>query len=217
MKIKHIFLPVICVALIITAVGVIPNLIKKDSSNNVPAQKVIGSRSMPFCFMEIGVKTLPEFVAIADKIVIGKVEKVAEVREGRMIDEEGVDAPVYVETFYNVIVEETLLGKPSDNVMICLLGTPDSDLGTTKPKIGENLILFLSENEDGTYAVQGFEKGMFKIMDDKTVVSFSDEQVTAQYDGKSLDFMKTETQQAVREAVILIENAKKEALENNNE
>jgi len=207
---KRVFIPSILVVLFVTAITVIPNAM--DSSNNAPTSKVIGSRLVTRAFTEIRIETLSDLVAISDIIVIGKIEKVSGVIEGRM--REGEDAPTYIEASYNVIVEETLYGESSEQLTICLLGAPDSDVGMTKPKVGENLILFLSANENGTYAVQGFEKGMFKIMDDKTVVSFSDEQVTAQFDGKTLDFMRAETQKSVREAVAFKESVAEQVLEN---
>jgi len=155
-------------------------------------EKIVGSRMSGFAYSEIGYITFQDLVLFSDMIVIGNIQDIAEVKEEKIGSGDNVLSVTV--TYYNVLVKETLSGVKSAKLVISLLGSPDSHVGMTKPNIGETLVLFLSEEhpESKTRAVNGFEKGLFRVSENGKVVSFSDEKLTAQYDGISVDMLKSE-------------------------
>jgi hypothetical protein len=158
-----------------------------------PAEKHIGSQGLYMSF--IGYPTFEDFVLATDKIVVGKVESLEEVKEYFLEDFED-DNPYneprnYFGTYYNITVVETLLGDDCDSLLLGTFGTPD-DVGMTKPKVGDNVLLFLHENENGTFSPTFLEMSVFIINNDNTVYSLHDDKLTAQFDGKTLDVLKKE-------------------------
>ncbi|MCL1789268.1 MAG: hypothetical protein FWG33_02830 [Oscillospiraceae bacterium] len=140
---------------------------------------------------------MSDLSVFTSKIVIGKITDVS-VEEGQLHD--GSDALSYTMSVYNVKVEETLFGEHSDNVTLYLLGTPDSDYGITKPRVGESLVLFLHDVGRGLYSLASDEDAMFSINRNKTVISLSDEEFVSQYDGETLEFLVEKIQEAVLES-----------------
>jgi hypothetical protein len=134
------------------------------------------------------------------KIVLAKVESIAQVWEEPATPDDWA-GPVFTLTDYNVIVEETLVGAHIDSFILTLLGTPDNHFGITKPQIGDRMILFVGENRSGNYAISYFEDGMFRINNDGTVYSFSNQEYTAQFDGKTLDILENEISRVSRDVI----------------
>jgi YHS domain-containing protein len=154
----------------------------------VPIEKEIGSISFFGEDAKGNFETFDDFLTSStDKVVIGRVESVTDVTEGEI-----------PWTIYNFVVYEILfcsLGKSEKQIemlRLCLLGAPDSHTMTTKPNIGDKLVLVLSTQDGNYYGPVNFEQGLFRIEDDGTVYSFSNEESTAQFDGKPLSFLQSE-------------------------
>jgi hypothetical protein len=207
----YILAALLCFTIILTTACSQSSGTAPGENDVIPAQKFVGSKYL--LMSEIGFDTFDEFVNFTTgltnahsnlnvdyivntgKIVVGTIDGVAEVKEGFLHDkkEGGVyDLPSYIYTIYNVIVEKTIFGEEVDFLQICLNGTPDSHFGMTKPDIGDNLVLLLNQNNSGTFTPVSYERSVFRINDDGTLYSFSDERITAQFDGETLDVLEDE-------------------------
>ena len=216
---KKIIGALICFVMIITTACTQPvNEPPVDSENLIPAEKIVGSKSI----MESrwGFSTIEEKVQFtieatnlyrqvevdeilsAGRIVIGRIDSVEDVRKEywREKTDENDDPPWSMVTFYKIIVEKTLFGDEIDTLLLCLEGTPDSHAGMTKPDVGDNFVLFLIENADGaSFATISYEESLFKINEDGTLYSFSDAEFTAQFDGKPLSVLEDIISKVIRE------------------
>ena len=176
--------------------------------------KFIGSKEVVFATLHsesLYFKSFEDFVnyEYVDKIAIGKIDSVKEVFTDYIGGETALEdwiktysdteqwkeedfphePPTYTETYYNVSVDKTLFGEESSSLLLCLSGTPDSHSQITKPDIGDEVVLFLWKNGGGSYTPTAYEQSIFRINKDKTVYSFSDEEVTAQFDGKPFEVL----------------------------
>jgi hypothetical protein len=144
------------------------------------------------------------------KIIIGRVDSVLDIHtvcwSEHILDEcpGRKFCPPVTYTDYNIIVDRVLFGEEVKSIPLSLEGRPDSHWGITKPEIGDNLLLFVQGNTwHGRYGygVISFEEAMFRINDDGTMYSFSDQEITAQFDGKQLAVLESEISQVVREVI----------------
>jgi hypothetical protein len=162
-------------------------------------EKIVGSREMrDFVFFSyFPYETLEEMVVGAyshsGRIVIGQVDSVADVYRYYWHTPEDLP-PLYNNvTDYNIVVRDTLYGEKSDSLILTMAGLPDCNNGLTKPNIGDTLLLFLwSGDESEEFGLMQWEDAMFKINDDGTLYSFSDNPMTARFDGLQLSALTDE-------------------------
>jgi hypothetical protein len=160
--------------------------------------KFVGSSYLMFPMM--GFPTFDDFVldtlALSENIVIGSVDSIYEVIEQEFYEyEEGAPPPpTFFMTYYNIIVEQTLLGEELDELLVGMLGTPDNEIGMTKPPVGSRVVLFAGRGNDpeGRFYSISFEKGVFIINDDDTLYSLHDDEMVAQFDGQPLGVLISE-------------------------
>jgi len=131
------------------------------------------------------------------KIIIGRVESVADVWELHRVPAEAIaeGAHPYHDdiTDYNIIVSEILYGEGVDSrIILSLQGFPDCHNRSTKPNIGDTLLLFVWPWFEGRFTIAFWEESMFKINDDGTLYSFSDAEFTARFDGLPLEALTRE-------------------------
>jgi len=173
-----------------------------------PATKFMGSNSVNV--LRVTHESIEDLVRSAqqqqqidgmtNKIIIGKVEGLIGTREVFRREPNESDPSDYVPpsdmaSDYKIVVYDTLFGERVETLTLSLLGTPDSHLGTTKPEIGDGLLLFLWRHEShagDAFSLTEFEESMFRINPDGTLYSFSNELYTAQFDGKPLEALTSE-------------------------
>ena len=195
----------LCLAIMITACSEeVPNKWSHDGlPDRCPESRVVGSSGFLGSF-SMGGDTLEEMVTHTDRVVVGIVESY-EIDESYVIFN-GETSPdpdhLIVSTVYKVRVLETLhtlSGEHKDYVTVWFLG--GLDYGTTKPCIGEKLVLLLLEAYDGEYTTIRFEEGVFSVNRNGTLYSFSDSGAAFEFDGKSLLFLERELEKAVDEVL----------------
>ncbi|MCL1880783.1 MAG: hypothetical protein FWF76_01240 [Oscillospiraceae bacterium] len=183
------------VVLLVTIAGC--SMQDTDISPRESVEKFVGSDYLHGIFY-IGHREFNDLVLSSGNIVVGTVESVAEVRSIANNETFFGDSYDYVETLYNIEIEQTWLGENGETretLKICFVNPPDVDYGTTKPQIGERFVFFLgfqSPNEENVFTTQGFERGMFRIGNDNTMFSFHTDEMTAQFDGMDFDLFKEE-------------------------
>jgi len=173
-----------------------------EKENNVPVEKVVGSREVRMWESYASAKSFEEIVAISHrlsgKIVIGKVESA----KTRVFTQEWEGLPSTHEnvTDYTIAVRETLFGGDTKSLTLAIGGLPDSNAGLTKPNIGDTLLLLLWQGECGTHGLVYWEEAMFRIENDGTLYSFSDNPLTARFDGLPLETLTSEINVALSRA-----------------
>jgi hypothetical protein len=166
---------------------------------NVPVEKFVGSRLLrEFITTTFVYETIEDMTRrtydISGRIVIGRVES-AEVRRFYWGEPDREYPPQRYDnvTDYTIVVSDTLFGEESDTLVLATMGLPDSDVGFTKPSIGDTLLLFAWYAEDcGVFGLMQWEEAMFRIEDDGTLYSFSDAEYTARFDGLPLETLTSE-------------------------
>jgi hypothetical protein len=155
--------------------------------------KVIGTQDLRASSLpEWPSDTIEDLLRGSDTVIYGTVEEIELVQE--VLFHPSTDLKVS-ESYYRIAVTDFLCGKEKEKVVVCMIGTPDT--GMTKPKVGEKVVMFLGENESGVFAVKGYEDGVFRVFEDGTVESFSNEKELAKYDGKSLNVLIDDIKKAV--------------------
>jgi hypothetical protein len=212
---KHFIIILLCLTLILSTACAQPiatnsqenenttqNNITLSENKAVTTDRIIGSEMLMLSrkYFDTFDDFLKHTISIENKnesakIVIGRVESVAGIREEKIreeYDEQRHSPPTFTVTDYNIVVEKTLFGKEVNSFVLSLLGTPDNHWGITKPDIGDKLMLFVYKNNQDGFALTSFEEAMFKINEDETVYSFSNQEITAQFDGKQLKVLENE-------------------------
>ncbi|MCL1881304.1 MAG: hypothetical protein FWF76_03915 [Oscillospiraceae bacterium] len=171
-----------------------------------PEPKFIGSRYIReqgfFAYvaetLEGKIEYMVESDWLSDKIVIGRVESVYDVWKYYSCDFDNEDCwdciePLYFNvTDYKIVVYEIILGEEVETLILTTTGLPDCDYGLTKPEVGAELMLFLIKGYCGRFGLFHFEDSMFRVEDDGTVISFSDEEYVARFDGELLETLENE-------------------------
>ncbi len=110
-------------------------------------------------------KNLPELVDEAELICLGTVTNV----ESRWDEHRGV-----IFSFATVELQRTLKdGEDGSSVVVRYLGGKVGDVGMSAPgtpsfQVGEDVLLFLTPEEDGTYSVVGMSQGKYAIEYDES-------------------------------------------------
>jgi hypothetical protein len=128
-------------------------------------------------------------------IIIGRVESVEACEIQHLIVETYIDLDV---VDYTIVVYETLFGEVADTIMFSVPGFPDCHIGMTKPNIGDMLLLFLWQRNDCEYfELMQWEESVLRIDEDGTLYSFSDDPMTARFDGVQLEALTSEIEVAL--------------------
>jgi len=192
---------ILCVALL-ALVACSQNELTPIDENDVPVEKFVGSREERAWVSYAPAKSFEEIVAISHrlsgKIVIGKVESA----ETRVFTQEWEGVPTIHEdvTDYTIAVHETLFGDTAKSLTLAIGGLPDCNNGLTKPSIGDTLLLLLWQAQCGNHGLVYWEESMFRIEDDGTLYSFSDNPLTARFDGLSVETLTSEINMALSRA-----------------
>lgn len=110
---------------------------------------------------------LPELVKTADSIVQGRVEAVEARWERKLIF-----------TYVSIIVDDPLKGDRKQTVLVRQLGGKIGALnmsvsGTPIFHPGDQVIVFLKAQRDGTFDIVGFNQGKYEIHDNFAVTNVS--------------------------------------------
>jgi hypothetical protein len=110
---------------------------------------------------------LPELVARADSILQGRVESVESKFEQNL-----------VYTYVSMTIDDPLKGDRRRTVMIRQLGGKIGAMhvsvsGQPVFKAGDNLIVFLKNQQNGTFSVVGLNQGKYEVVNDFAVSNVS--------------------------------------------
>lgn len=177
------------------------------SNNRNNQEKAVGSKMGFSVFSRIPAESIEELLKDANLVVEGTVitegnpesRNLAfpnKVLEDKFINRYGEDKVFkYDLSSYEIEVEKTLFGKcNSETIILNQFGSPDSDIGETKVKKGEKVLLILKEDneKENSYFSVDLEDGLFKVLSDNKVVSLSDNKAVARYDNKDLTQLESE-------------------------
>jgi hypothetical protein len=110
---------------------------------------------------------LQELVTISDSIVQGRVESVEARYEARMIY-----------TYVSIVVDDPLKGERRRTVLLRHMGGNIGAktiwiAGMPQFKVGEQVIVFLRNRQDGTFDVIGLNQGKYDVVNDSAVANVS--------------------------------------------
>lgn len=193
-KLKKILLPVLfCICLLTFSIYFV-NSIESKSEQNL--QKIVGSK-MPGSEMSFNwesFKDIKHLIDFGSKLVV----KVTILDDGKTLEEDaptafpGEDAIKIHRTLFDVDVDEVLYGEyANQNIVFEQMGVAGSDVGETKVKKGDKVILFLEKNRYG-YSAMGQEQGIYRIGEDEKINAMTDNvDLINKYDKKEVkEFIK---------------------------
>ncbi|GEM_PF-3224591 len=166
------------------------------------SSKYIGSDDIHFGAKHV-YQSLEEIMRASDLVVAGTVldEGVTKTKKFPLdsaLDQKNQEnqrkAPRYSIAQTKIDIEEVWSGETNkETILFNQIGIAGDDKMQTKVKKGQQVVLFLVENDDGTYASMGFEDGVFIVKNNK-LKSLSKNLVVAKYDEIDVHTLKEDVE-----------------------
>jgi len=168
------------------------------NANPDVSNKMVCSKPLANAFYETPLESIDDLLRFADLVAVGEVVSdgtVTTAEWGKVHnDPEGKTEmssfPPVTVTHTKVKISKVLYGETKSDT-ITVLQAGEGELGETKIKKGQKLVMLLRDGAEGDniYSSVSWEKGFFEIGQDNRLVSFSDDLVVAKYDKTSLDLL----------------------------
>ena len=128
---------------------------------------VVAMMAMPLFATTVNKMELPELVTTADSIVQGRVDSVESRWENKL-----------AYTYVSISVDDPLKGERRRTVLVRQLGGKIGALNVTvsgMPKFstGDQVIVFLKSQQNGTFEVVGLNQGKYEIVNDFAIANVS--------------------------------------------